>query len=62
MLKFIKRSVITRNTRTSPNVDVAKELTFKQFRLMPEIVSVLNNSLGIQTPSPVQGLAIPHLI
>lgn len=62
MNNFLRRSVITRNTRTTPNVNVAKELTFKQFKLMPEIVSVLENSLNIQTPSPVQSLAIPHLI
>ena len=61
MFAFLRRGVITRNTKGAPD-DIAKELTFKHFKLMPEIVSVLNNSMGIQTPSPVQQLAIPHLI
>ena len=60
-LSFCRRSIVTRNTK-HPDVDIKKELTFKSFKLMPEIVAVLNNSLSIQTPSPVQQLAIPHLI
>jgi superfamily II DNA/RNA helicase len=60
-LSISRRSIVTRNTK-HPDVDIQKELTFKAFKLMPEIVSVLNNSLNILTPSPVQQLAIPHLI
>ena len=52
-LSFSRRNIITRNTK-HPDVDIQKELTFKAFKLMPEIVSVLNNSLNILTPSPVQ--------
>ena len=63
MFKSIsRRSVLTRLTQGAPDVDIARELSFKQFRLMPELTSVLSNSLGIETPSPVQALAIPHLI
>jgi superfamily II DNA/RNA helicase len=47
------RTVVTRNKKNSPDVDIQKELTFKSFKLMPEIVSVLNNKLQIQTPSPI---------
>jgi hypothetical protein len=42
----MRRSVITRNSKLL-EVDVAKELTFNTFKLMPELVSVLNNSLKI---------------
>lgn len=41
---------------------MAKELTFKKFGLLKEIDFVLENDLGIKTPSPIQQLAIPHLI
>lgn len=46
MFSLVRRSVITRNSRLL-EVDVAKELTFNTFKLMPELVSVLNNSLKI---------------
>jgi len=46
LLSFCKRTIVTRNTK-HPVVDIQKELTFKSFKLMPEIVSVLNNSMGI---------------
>lgn len=46
MISLLRRGVITRNSKVY-EVDVAKELTFKTFKLMPEIVSVLNNSLSI---------------
>jgi hypothetical protein len=51
-LSLSRRSIVTRNNK-HPDVDIAKELTFKTFKLMPEIVSVLNNSLNILTPSPI---------
>ena len=41
---------------------MSKELTFKSFKLLPEIVSVLENQLDFITPTPIQRLAIPHLI
>ena len=37
-------------------------MTFKKFKLLPEIVDVLGNDLNIRTPTPIQKLAIPHLI
>ena len=42
--------------------DLSKELTFKSFKLLPEIVSVLERSLGFVTPTPIQRMAIPQLI
>ena len=62
MFQFLRRTVVTRNQKTPFDKNLSKELTFKHFQLMPEIVNVLNESVGIQTPSPVQQLAIPHLI
>ena len=43
-------------------IDIQKELTFKKFKLLPEIVDVLENDLNIRAPTPIQKLAIPHLI
>ena len=43
-------------------IDLKKELTFKSFKLLPEIVNVLENDLDIKAPTPIQKLAIPHLI
>ena len=55
-----KATIITRGKRDDH--DLSKELTFKSFKLLPEIVSVLENSLDFITPTPIQRLAIPHLI
>lgn len=44
------------------NKDLGKELTFAKLGLMHEIVNVLTNQLNITTPSPIQQLAIPHLL
>ena len=43
-------------------IDIQKELAFKKFKLLPEIVDVLENDLNIRAPTPIQKLAIPHLI
>jgi len=42
--------------------DLGKELTFRKLGLMQEIVTVLEDELKIGTPSPIQSMAIPHLL
>ncbi len=39
-----------------------QELSFRKYRLLPELVNVLENKMLITTPSPIQQLVIPHLI
>jgi superfamily II DNA/RNA helicase len=41
---------------------VQQELSFRKYRLLPELVNVLENKMLITTPSPIQQLVIPHLI
>ena len=42
--------------------DLGQELTFGKLGLMHEIIHVLQNSMQIITPSPIQQLSIPHLL
>lgn len=42
--------------------EVQQELSFRKYRLLPELVNVLENKMLITTPSPIQQLVIPHLI
>ena len=42
--------------------DVKQDLTFRKYRLLPEILNVLENQLQITTPSPIQQMTIPHLM
>ena len=61
LVKSQQRSVIQRNLKHQ-DIDLKKELTFKNFKLMPEIVSVLDGQMQIRSPTPIQQLAIPHLL
>ena len=54
------RQIVTRGDARNP--DLSKELTFKSFKLLPEIVTALESSLGFISPTPIQRLAIPSLI
>lgn len=55
-----RKTIITRGLNKEH--DLSKELTFKSFKLLPEIVSVLERSLNFTTPTPIQRLGIPNLI
>eukprot|EP00347_Sterkiella_histriomuscorum_P024125 403332222 len=37
-------------------------LTFRKFRLLDEVVDILEKQFQVTTPSPIQQLAIPHLL
>ena len=37
-------------------------MTFRKFRLLPEIVNVLENKMQVNTPSPIQQMVIPHML
>lgn len=39
-----------------------QSLTFKKFKLLDEIVDILEKQFTITTPSPIQQLAMPHLL
>jgi len=47
---------------TLRSFSTTQKLTFKKFRLLPELVHVLESDLHISTPSPIQQLALPHLL
>ena len=34
-------------------IDIQKEMTFRKFNLLPEIVDVLENDMNIRTPTPI---------
>ena len=57
---FSNKNIMVRGR--DKGIDIQKELTFKKFKLLPEIVDVLENDLNIRAPTPIQKLAIPHLI
>lgn len=42
--------------------EVKQDLTFRKYRLLPEILNVLENQMQITTPSPIQQMTIPHLM
>ena len=60
LLMTSRASIITRGIKQDH--DLSKELTFKSFQLLPNIVSVLEHQLGFVTPTPIQRMAIPQLI
>jgi superfamily II DNA/RNA helicase len=39
-----------------------QEMTFRKFRLLPEIVNVLETQMQVATPSPIQTMVIPHMM
>ncbi|CDW82256.1 dead-box atp-dependent rna helicase 39-like [Stylonychia lemnae] len=42
--------------------EIKQDLTFRKYRLLPEIVDILEKKMEILTPSPIQQMAIPHLL
>jgi superfamily II DNA/RNA helicase len=46
----------------SNTTNLKKELSFRSFNLLHELVHVLEENLMLSTPTPIQHLAIPHLL
>ena len=44
------------------DMNLGKELTFKSFKLLPELVTVIEKQLGFASPTPIQRIAIPQLV